>query len=126
MNIPISDIDFYSDAIINDPYPAYAKLRKMGPVVYLAKDDLYVVARYKEVSEVLLQPLRLRFRRKWRPTPTDCPATGTSLCTRYPARSATGVPTPPIVAISSTLSGCGPTSFPTDTWRVKCPRRNQS
>lgn len=58
MNIPVSDIDFYSDAVIHDPYPVYEQLRDLGPVVYLEKHDLYLAARYKEVSEVLLQPLR--------------------------------------------------------------------
>lgn len=58
MNIPTSDIDFYGDAVILDPHPVYAALRALGPVVYLPANDLYVVARYKEVSEVLLQPLR--------------------------------------------------------------------
>jgi len=58
MNIPVSNIDFYSDAVIKDPYPVYAILRDMGPVVYLVQNDLYLVARYKEVSDVLQQPLR--------------------------------------------------------------------
>ena len=58
MTVPVSHIDFYSDAVIQDPYPVYAELRKLGPVVYMEKDDLYLVARYQEVSEVLLQPLR--------------------------------------------------------------------
>ena len=58
MNCPATDIDFYSDAVIKNPYPVYATLRNLGPLVYLKKNDLYVVARYKEVSEVLLQPLR--------------------------------------------------------------------
>ena len=58
MSTPVSDIDFYSDEVIRDPYPVYAELREMGPVVYLTKNDLYLVARYKEVSEVLQQPLR--------------------------------------------------------------------
>ncbi|NNE52480.1 MAG: cytochrome P450 [Sulfitobacter sp.] len=58
MMTPTSDIDFYSDEVIRDPYPVYAELREMGPVVYMAKNDLYLVARYKEVSEVLQQPLR--------------------------------------------------------------------
>ncbi len=57
MTIPVSNIDFYSDAVIQDPYPVYAELRELGAVVYMEKDDLYLVARYKEVSEVLLQPL---------------------------------------------------------------------
>ena len=58
MTIPVSDIDFYSDAVIKDPHPVYAHLRELGPVVYMEKNDLYLVARYQEVSEVLLQPLR--------------------------------------------------------------------
>ena len=58
MNIPVSNLDFYSDAVIQDPHPVYAHLRELGPVVYMEKNDLYLVARYQEVSEVLLQPLR--------------------------------------------------------------------
>ncbi len=58
MTIPVSDIDFYSDAVIKNPYPVYAQLRELGPVVYMAKNELYLVARYQEVSEVLLQPMR--------------------------------------------------------------------
>ncbi len=58
MSIPVSQIDFYSDAVIADPFPVYEELRELGPVVYMEKNGLYLVARYKEVSEVLLQPLR--------------------------------------------------------------------
>ena len=58
MNIPSLDIDFYSDAVIKDPYPVYATLRELGPVVYLPKHDLYALPRYDEVSAVLRQPLR--------------------------------------------------------------------
>ncbi len=58
MTTPTSDIDFYSDEVTLDPYPVYAELRELGPVVYMAKNNLYLVARYKEVSEVLQQPLR--------------------------------------------------------------------
>lgn len=58
MTTPVSDIDFYSDAVICDPYPVYAHLRALGPVVYLEKNDLYALPRYAEVSEALRQPLR--------------------------------------------------------------------
>lgn len=58
MTLPILDIDFYSDEVIKDPYPVYAKMRDLGPVVYLPKHDLYALPRYDEVSEVLRQPLR--------------------------------------------------------------------
>ena len=58
MTLPVCDIDFYSDEVIRDPYPFYEQLRAMGPVVYLSKNDLYALPCYKEVSEVLRQPLR--------------------------------------------------------------------
>lgn len=56
--IPVSRIDFYSDETIRDPYPVYEGLRALGPVVYLEKHDLYALPNYREVSEVLRQPLR--------------------------------------------------------------------
>jgi cytochrome P450 len=56
--IPVSDIDFYSDDAIRDPYPVYEALRALGPVVYLQKHDLYALPNYREVSEVLRKPLR--------------------------------------------------------------------
>lgn len=56
--IPVSSVDFYSTETILDPYPVYAALREAGPVVYLEKHDLYALPRYREVSEVLRQPLR--------------------------------------------------------------------
>jgi len=58
MKIPIATVDFYSDSVIKDPFPVYEAMRELGPVVYLEKNRLYLVARYKEVSEVLRQPLR--------------------------------------------------------------------
>ncbi len=58
MTIPEYDIDFYSDAVIQDPYPVYEKMREMGPVVYLPQNDLYALPRYEEVSDALRQPLR--------------------------------------------------------------------
>lgn len=56
--IPASSIDFYADDTIRDPYPVYEALRALGPVVYLEKHDLYALPNYREVSEVLRQPLR--------------------------------------------------------------------
>lgn len=55
--VPVSDIDFYSDDAIRNPYPIYDALRALGPVVYLAKHDLYALPNYREVSEILRQPL---------------------------------------------------------------------
>lgn len=58
MTIPSLDIDFYSDAVIRDPYPVYAQMRDIGAVVYLPQHDLYALPRYAEVSDVLRQPMR--------------------------------------------------------------------
>ena len=58
MKTPSLDIDFYSDAVILDPYPVYEQMRELGPVVYLPQHDLYALPRYDEVSAVLRQPLR--------------------------------------------------------------------
>lgn len=58
MTIPSLHIDFYSDAVILDPYPVYEQMRELGPVVYLPQHDLYALPRYDEVSAVLRQPLK--------------------------------------------------------------------
>jgi len=69
MTVPTLDTDFYSDAVILDPYPVYATLRSLGPVVYLPQNDLYAVSRYEEVSSVLRQPLRFVSSRGVSPIP---------------------------------------------------------
>jgi cytochrome P450 len=50
---PAIDVDLWSDEILVDPYPTYALLREMGPVVYDTLHDAYVVTRYDEVRAVL-------------------------------------------------------------------------
>lgn len=37
IDVPVSDIDPFSDAFFNDPYPFHAQLRDAGPVVWLSK-----------------------------------------------------------------------------------------
>ncbi|MDB5715002.1 MAG: ferredoxin [Sphingomonadales bacterium] len=51
--IPVYDIDYYSDEVIRDPYPHYAAMRALGPVVYIPQLGNYAVSRYAEVREVL-------------------------------------------------------------------------
>lgn len=58
MQTPVYHDDFYSDAVILDPYTVYAKLREMGPVVYMEQHDVYALPRYAEVASVLRQPKR--------------------------------------------------------------------
>lgn len=58
MQAPVYDGDFYADDVIRDPYPVYAQLRALGPVVYLSRHDVYALPRYAEVASVLRQPQR--------------------------------------------------------------------
>src|SRR5690554_3556413 len=50
---PVYDEEFYSDAFIADPYPHYATMRELGPVVYIPHLDNYTVTQYAEAREVL-------------------------------------------------------------------------
>ena len=53
MTAPIeSDIDIWDDDILVDPYPTYSALREQAGVVYLPKNDLYVLTRYDVIPDV--------------------------------------------------------------------------
>lgn len=52
--IPVSDVDLYTEQARTDPYPIYAELRALGPVVYLSRYDLYALPRYDEVRAALM------------------------------------------------------------------------
>ena len=47
------DADLWSDANLRDPFPLYAELRRLSPVVRLARHDAYAVTRYDEVRSLL-------------------------------------------------------------------------
>ncbi len=53
MPIPVSDIDPFSDAFFEDPFPAHEVLREAGPVVRLPRYGVLACARYAEVKAVL-------------------------------------------------------------------------
>ncbi len=55
-NFPAYDIDLFSDAVIQDPFPHYAAIRKLGPVVWLPQNKVFALGRYKEVTEALRAP----------------------------------------------------------------------
>lgn len=46
--------DIYSPEAIRDPYPHYARLRELGPVVWLPRQKVYAVTTYAECKAVLL------------------------------------------------------------------------
>ena len=45
--------DIYSTDAIVDPYPHYARLRELGPVVWLTKHRVYALPRFAECKAVL-------------------------------------------------------------------------
>jgi cytochrome P450 len=51
--IPRIDVDPFSDAMIDEPYEMHELLREAGPVVFIPKYDLHVVARHAQVQSVL-------------------------------------------------------------------------
>lgn len=53
MQAPVYDADFYADDFIRDPLPHYARMRALGPVVYLPQHDNYALPRYREVAAAL-------------------------------------------------------------------------
>ncbi|SMP72825.1 cytochrome P450 [Noviherbaspirillum suwonense] len=54
--VPISDLDPYADEVLSNPYPYYAKLRDLGPVVWLDRYQVYALARHDEIHAVLSDP----------------------------------------------------------------------
>lgn len=51
--IPVSDVDLYTEQNRIDPYPVYETLRELGPVVHLTRHDLYALPRYDDVRAAL-------------------------------------------------------------------------
>jgi cytochrome P450 len=49
----VSDLDPFSLAYLEDPLPAQEALREAGPVVRLARYNVWAIARYQEVFDVL-------------------------------------------------------------------------
>ena len=49
----VSGLDPFSEAYLADPHPAQEALRAAGPVVRLTRYDVWAVARYQEVYDVL-------------------------------------------------------------------------
>lgn len=50
---PKSDIDLFDDAILVDPYDAFAQLRETAAVVHLPRNDVYAVTRYDAIRAAL-------------------------------------------------------------------------
>lgn len=46
---PRFEVDLFSDEILTDPYPTYARFRAAGPVVWLPVTGAYALSRYEDV-----------------------------------------------------------------------------
>lgn len=47
--LPTSPLDLHSDALLEDPYPAYRTLRDLGSAVYLAPTQVVFIGRFADV-----------------------------------------------------------------------------
>lgn len=54
MSAPVYRGDLYSPATIADPYPAYAELRRLGPVVHLRQHRAWAITSYDDCKRTLL------------------------------------------------------------------------
>jgi cytochrome P450 len=54
--VPVYEPDIFAPEAVDDPYPHYAALRELGPVVWLRAQRVFAVGRHAEVKHVLLQP----------------------------------------------------------------------
>jgi cytochrome P450 len=52
-DVPADEPDLYSMRAILDPHPPYARLRWLGPVVWLTKQRVYALPRYAQCKAVL-------------------------------------------------------------------------
>lgn len=50
---PTTDIDLWADESLLDPYPLYAELRALGPVVWKDRYDAFVVSHFEEARRAL-------------------------------------------------------------------------
>ena len=53
VNAPSSNIAFFSDEILSNPYPAQNELRDMGSAVWLEQYGMYILPRYDSVKQAL-------------------------------------------------------------------------
>lgn len=50
---PVYDVDFYSDDFVRNPWPHYAAMRQLGPVVWLPQHENFALTHHAEVSAAL-------------------------------------------------------------------------
>jgi cytochrome P450 len=53
LGVPSYDVDYYADDVIRNPYPHYAAMRALGPIVYLPRLGNYALTQYAEIRTAL-------------------------------------------------------------------------
>jgi len=53
VTIPVFDQDLFADEFIQNPYPAYARMRELGPVVWLPVHGNFALTQHREVRAAL-------------------------------------------------------------------------
>ncbi|MGW0173297.1 cytochrome P450 [Rhodococcus sp. NPDC003322] len=53
---PTSDVDLFADDVLTDPYPTFAQLRELGPVVHLPANNVHALTRYDTIRAALGDP----------------------------------------------------------------------
>ena len=53
---PALDLELFAESSLKDPYPAYRRLREAGPLVRLARPDVYAIGRFADVQAALRAP----------------------------------------------------------------------
>lgn len=51
--VPTYDVDLYSDEVHADPHPHYRRLRELGPAVWIPKNKVWAISRFKDVKDCL-------------------------------------------------------------------------
>ena len=51
---PSSGVDLWSDEVLADPYPVFAEMRQLGPVVWLEQHDVAALPRFEQVNAALM------------------------------------------------------------------------
>ena len=54
LGCPSTDVDLWADDVLLDPYPVFAELRRLGPVVWLERHGAVALPRFEQVSAALV------------------------------------------------------------------------
>ena len=64
--LPLSEVNFFDSEISECPYGAYEVLREEAPVWKDPTSGIYVITRYEDIKEILIDTERFRNKRKFR------------------------------------------------------------